>query len=214
VLRVTRNSSMVADEEAAVEQALAAAYGNLRGGLLASIRRQVGDAQLAEDLLHDVFGKALRAIREGRAPGNLVAWLHHVVRTTIVDHYRARRLDIQPMEDEPAAQEPPDVAAFQSLATCLAPLAATLPPLYRNALHAADFQGQRLTALASDEGVTVSAIKSRVSRARGMLRERVLTCCAVSLDATGHVEDFQVRAAADCACAPTAAEANPRASRG
>jgi RNA polymerase sigma-70 factor (ECF subfamily) len=89
------------------------------------------------------------------------------------------------------------VAASQALATCLAPLAATLPPLYRDALHAADFQGQRLTSLAGAEGVTVSAIKSRVSRARGMLRQRVLTCCSVSLHTTGHVEDFQVRAAAD-----------------
>lgn len=197
---MTVERQLGADEQAAAEQALSAAYSHLRGGLLASIRRQVGEPQLAEDLLHDVFGKAVRAIREGRAPGNLVGWLHQVVRTTIVDHYRAQRLDVRPLEYEPAAQEPPDVAAFQALSTCLAPLAATLPPLYRDALHAADFQGQRLTSLAGAEGVTVSAIKSRVSRARGMLRQRVLTCCSVSLDATGHVEDFQVRAAADCAC--------------
>lgn len=210
-VKVTKTPT--AAEHATAEQALATAYLDLRDGLLASIRRQISDLQLAEDLLHDVFGKAVRAIREGRAPGNLPGWLHQVVRTTIVDHFRARRPDVPLMEHEMAAQEPADVAAFQSLATCLTPLAATLPPLYRDALDAVDFQGHRLAAIADAEGVTVSAIKSRVSRARGLLRQRVLTCCAVLLDATGNVEDFQVRASADCACEPTAGGSSPRATQ-
>lgn len=205
--------TQTAAAQAAAEQALVTAYLDLRDGLLASIRRQISDPQLAEDLLHDVFGKAVRAMREGRAPGNLVGWLHQVVRTTIVDHFRARRPDVPLMEYELAAQEPPDEAAFQALATCLTPLAATLPPLYRDALDAADFQGHRLAAIADAEGVTVSAIKSRVSRARGLLRQRVLTCCAVLLDATGYVEDFQVRASADCACEPTAGGSSPRSTQ-
>lgn len=209
LLRVTIDRPLVSAEEATAEQAVSAAYLELREGLLAFIRRHVNDPQVAEDLLHDVFGKAMRAIREGRAPGQLAGWLHQVVRTTVVDHYRARRSDIVSLEQEPAAPESPDEASFQALATCLEPLTATLPPRYRDALYAADFQGHRLAALASAEGVTVSAIKSRVSRARGMLRQRVLTCCEVSLDASGHVEDFHVRTTASCGCGQPAVGATP-----
>lgn len=192
---------MTHQAEPTAEQALSAAYRELRRGLLSTIRRQVRDPQLAEDLLQDVFVKAVRAVRERRAPGHLPAWLHQVVRTTVIDHYRARQLDEQPLEDDPAANEPEDLAAFQSLATCMQPLAATLPPLYRDALLAADFQGQRLaTVAAASGGVTVSAIKSRVSRARALLRHRLLACCAIAHDASGRVEDFRPHARAGCAC--------------
>lgn len=183
------------------EQALSLAYSQLRRGLLASIRHKVRDPQLAEDLLQDVFVKALRALRTGRAPGSLPAWLHQVVSTTVADHYRSRRLEFDSLEEEPADEVPDDVAAFQALATCMEPLVATLPPLYRDALVGADFQGQRLAALADTAGgVSVSAIKSRVSRARAMLRERLLRCCAVVRDTGGQVESFQPHAAAKCAC--------------
>jgi RNA polymerase sigma-70 factor, ECF subfamily len=185
------------------ELALSLAYSQLRRGLLASIRRKVRNPQIAEDLLQDVFVKALRALREGRPPGSLPAWLHQVVRTTVADHYRAGRLEFESLEEEPAAEEPDDVAAFQALATCMEPLAATLPPLYRDALLGADFQGQRLAALADAAGgVSVSAIKSRSSRARAMLRERLLACCEVARDSSGQIESFQAHAAAKCACGP------------
>ena len=83
------------------DQALSTAYSQLRRGLLSTIRRQVRDPQLAEDLLHDVFVKATRALRDGRAPGNLQGWLHQVVRTTVADHYRGARLDVHSLEHDP-----------------------------------------------------------------------------------------------------------------
>lgn len=187
------------------ELALSLAYSQLRRGLLASIRRKVRNPQIAEDLLQDVFVKALRALREGRAPGSLPAWLHQVVRTTVADHYRVGRLEFESLEEEPASEEPEDVAAFQALATCIEPLTATLPPLYRDALLGADFHGQRLAALADAAGgVTVSAIKSRVGRARAMLRERLLTCCTVARDSSGQVESFEAHTDSACNCGPGA----------
>jgi RNA polymerase sigma-70 factor, ECF subfamily len=192
---------MIPGHPSTEEQALSTAYGELRRGLLATIRRQVRDPQLAEDLLQDVFVKAVQAMRDHRAPRHLPAWLHRVVKTTVVDHHRARRLDEQPLDEDPAADEPEDLAARQALATCMEPLAATLPPLYRDALLAADFKGQRLASVAAAAGgVTVSAIKSRVSRARSMLRDRLLVCCKVDIDARGRVEDFQPNAGAGCVC--------------
>jgi len=51
-----------------IEQAapgMAKVYGELRGALLAFLRKHTDDAQAAEDLLHDVVVKALAT---GRAP--------------------------------------------------------------------------------------------------------------------------------------------------
>ncbi len=207
--RTEQRLALAADNEAVLEFRPADAMAAQRyhvtdvasgiAGAMSATRR------LAEALIHDVFMKAVRAIHEGRAPGNLVDWLHQVSWPTITDHYRARRLDVQPLVHEAAVTDAPDSAAFQDLASGLQPLAATLPTLYRVALHSADFQGQRLAVLATTAGVTVSAFKSRVSRARAMLRKRVLVCCPVSLGASGRVADVDIRAPAEagCACAPT-----------
>ncbi len=53
-------------EQGAEAQAWSEAYRQLRSALLATIWRPVSDPQVAEDLLHDVFAKAVRAMREGR----------------------------------------------------------------------------------------------------------------------------------------------------
>ncbi len=180
------------------EQELASAYATLRRGLLASIRYKVRDAQVAEDLLQDVFVKAVKAVREGRAPGNLAAWLHQVVRTTVIDHYRAGKPDTEPLDEDTAQVPSDDLERFQILATCMQPLVMSLPPLYRDAVMAADFQGRALANL--DQGVSVSAAKSRVSRGRALLRERLLQCCTVERSRNGAVEDFQRLEDSDCNC--------------
>ncbi len=184
---------------AAPREDLAAAYGTLRRGLLASIRYKVRDAQVAEDLLQDVFVKAAKAVAEDRVPGNLVAWLHQVVRTTVIDHYRASKPEAEPLDEETThATEAEDLERFQTLATCMQPLVAALPPLYRDAVMAADFQGKSLAHVA--EGVSVSAAKSRVSRGRSLLRERLLQCCTVERTRSGMVEDFRRQSNAQCNC--------------
>lgn len=184
------------------DEALVSAYGELKRGLLASIRYRVRDPQLSEDLLQDVFVKALRLAREGRTPGNLAAWLHQVVRTTVIDHYRSKPPDQVPLEDEPAAVEPDeDLEAFQALASCMQPLVDTLPSPYRETLLAADFEGRTHAAIAAVSGkVTVSAIKTRVSRARRMLRERLLACCDLDRGDAGQLVGFRTHSRQACAC--------------
>lgn len=75
------------------------AYGQLRTALQAYLQRQVGDVGTAEDLVQDVFVKALRAVKEDRAPRDLTAWLYQAARTTLIDYWRTRKpgSDIDPM---------------------------------------------------------------------------------------------------------------------
>jgi RNA polymerase sigma-70 factor (ECF subfamily) len=161
----------------------------------------VGDAALAEDLLHEVFVKALTAKQPPANPGG---WLRTVARTTLADYYRARRL-AEPIDDDHPAPVDSDTRAHEALATCLRPLADALPPLYRDTLLATEFEGRPLRELAAAEGVSLSAIKSRAARARALLKAQVLACCQVEF-AAGLVDDFTQRPGASCqpaSCAPT-----------
>ncbi len=167
--------------------------------MLAYLRKQVADADVAEDLLHEVFLKALAATQRRGAPHNLQGWLYTIARNTVIDYYRAKR-PMDELPDDLLASDPPDNMASQALAHCLRPLAEQLPPLYRDTLLATEFHGKTLQAVANEENVSLSAVKSRASRGRKLLKNSLLACCQVEVSGSGEVLGFQPRkAAVDCA---------------
>lgn len=155
---------------------------------------------VAEDLLHEVFAKALRAIQADRAPANLPGWLYAVARTTVIDHYRAGKPDLEPFdESEPHIEPVDDETMHQALAACLRPMALKLPPIYRDTLVATDFDGRTMQSMAKEAGVSLSAVKSRAGRGRVMLKAKLLECCAVEFSG-GLVRDYHPHSTTPCGC--------------
>jgi RNA polymerase sigma-70 factor, ECF subfamily len=173
-----------------IAQDIALAYQGMRHALLGFLRNRVGDKHLAEDLLHEVFSKALHAIERGDTPANLTNWLYAIARNSVIDHYRAKRPTDSLPEDLTAPASEDSVVA-QDLALCLRPLTESLPPMYRATLLATDFDGLTMQAMADRERVSLSAIKSRASRGRQILKQRLLSCCQVDVSASGQVLDFR-----------------------
>ncbi len=174
------------------ENSLTIPYQDMRHAMLAYLRKHVADSASAEDLLHEVFFKALVAIQGGDNPHNLSGWLYTIARNTLIDYFRAKR-PMDELPDDLLITEPPNNMASQGLANCLKPLAELLPPIYRDTLVAIEFHGKTLQTVATEGNVSLSAVKSRASRGRKLLKERVLTCCKVELSRTGEVLDFQSR---------------------
>lgn len=74
------------------DRSFSTAYRALRGTLLGFLATQIGDAQAAEDLLHDVMLKVLANEQAGcAAPDNVDGWLYTVARNAAIDWHRARR---------------------------------------------------------------------------------------------------------------------------
>lgn len=168
---------------------LAKQYQSLRLGMLSYLRKQVTDPAVAEDLLHEVFLKALAAGERGDTPTHLSGWLYTIARNTVIDFYRAKR-PMTVLPDELAEEEPGNNFSAQALAECLRPLIEQLPPLYRETLLAADLNNKTLQSIAAEWKVSVSAVKSRASRGRKMLKEKLLACCSVEVSRSGEVVDF------------------------
>lgn len=176
---------------------LAAPFQALRRGLLAYLYQRVSDQTVAEDLLQEVFLKALAARKSNTAPKNVTGWLYAIAKNTVVDFYRAKR-PTEPVPDDLAADKPSDDLVQQELSACLLPLTRQLPDIYRDTLIATDFEGRTMKSVASEWKLSVSAIKSRASRAREMLKQKLLECCHVELSVSGAVTDYQVRSASKC----------------
>lgn len=180
------------------------ALARLRGGLRAFVRGKVRDATAVDDIVQDIFVKLASSHQQGRAIGNINGWLHAVARHAIADHFRARHIDTEPFDvDElPSGSDvhADDTRAHQALAGCIAPMVSNLPAPYRDTLAAVDLGNETLASLAAREGLSLSAIKSRAARGRGMLRKKLLACCAVEIQ-QGLVTDYRQKAGTACAAA-------------
>lgn len=160
----------------------------LRGWLI----HQLHDRALAEDLLQDVFLKALRQGSRFCALENARAWLFEVARNTLTDQLRRRRETVELPEQLSAAEaEPP--AAVDHLAQCLPRVLGELSPEDREAITCCDLEGMTQADYAAKLGLSLPGAKSRVQRARARLKAQLATACKVKFDEAGQVCCFTPR---------------------
>lgn len=160
----------------------------LRGWL----RHRLGSAADAEDLLQDVFLKAMRQGERFCAIVNARAWLYEVARNALADRLRLARNTVALPEDLSADAE--EVAVVASLAACLPRVLSELSPEDREAITLCDLERLPQEEYARRKGLSLPGAKSRVQRARKRLRAQLTQACQVRLDAAGQVSDFVPRA--------------------
>lgn len=152
---------------------------------------RLGDAQEADDLLQDLFIKALSRNRQFCEMVNARAWLFAVARNILIDHLRRRKAQVELPEDLQAPHEEP--VPVDTLAACLPRALTELSADDREALTLCDLEGLTQEAYAQLKGLSLPGAKSRVQRARKRLREHLSKVCQVRLDETGRVCCFVAR---------------------
>lgn len=159
--------------------------------LHAFIARRVNDRATADDILQDVFLRTHRRIGELKEGTKLQSWLYQIARNAIVDHYRARRLPSAELEDLAAEEPDTSNSAVRELAECLRPMIEELPAHYREALIMSDLDGLTQREIAERNAISLSGAKSRVQRARAMLKDQLDACCRFDIDQRGHLTGYQ-----------------------
>ena len=164
------------------------------------ILNRVSEPLEAEDILQEVFLKIHRRLHTLRDEERLPAWLYQIAKNTITDHYRLRRPGKSVAEIFDIENEQVETDAELRLAEQMGYYVnACLPEKYAQALFLADLKGLTQQELAQALGLSLSGAKSRVQRARRMLREAFLRCCYFEFDRRGHIIDYGPRPDA-CRC--------------
>jgi len=153
--------------------------------------RAASDAE-ADDLLQDVFLRALRRANGLCGIDNPRAWLFHAARNLLIDRLRLAR-DQVPLPDDLAAEPAPVTPPVESLSQCLPRALSELSAQDREAITLCDIQGMTQQQFAQRIGLSLPAAKSRVQRARARLKSHLTAACQVSLDAAGQVSGFVPR---------------------
>ncbi|NMM18654.1 MAG: sigma-70 family RNA polymerase sigma factor [Rhodoferax sp.] len=159
----------------------------LRGWL----RRRLDNPAEADDLLQDLFLKALSQGEQFCSVQNARAWLFEVARNTLADRLRVTRDTLVLPEDLPAPAD--ELDTVDTLTACLTRVLSELSAEDREAITLCDLQGLSQAEFAQRRGLSLSGAKSRVQRARQRLRERMTQGCQVQLSESGQVSDFVPR---------------------
>ena len=173
-------------------------------GFLAARTRNGADT---EDLLQDVFLRIHRSLPNLHHPEKLQGWVYRIARNAVVDYYRGRRSHEELGAD--MAQEADDISSAVDLTPSLRRFIAQLPLAYREPLERHVFGGMGLAEVAQDLGITLTAAKSRVQRARATLRKMLDECCRFEFDRHGHVIEATPRASSECPGCSSKGSARP-----
>lgn len=146
---------------------------------------QVHDGALADDLLQDVFVKALREGAHFCELDSPRAWLFQVARHAVIDHHRVSKPTVPDVDT--LAQPEVTTRPVDTLTTRLDEALRALDPDDRDVIVRCDIDGQTQAAYAAAHQLTVPAVKSRIQRARARLRHELVQRAAVRFDPQGRV---------------------------
>lgn len=154
------------------------------------LQAQTHDEPLAQDLLQEVFIRAMHQQQAFCDITNTKAWLFRVAGNLVIDQAR-KRMPLPLVDD--LEQEAPEYAVIDSLANCLPRVLDELSPQDSELLKACDIHGMTQQQYATQHGLTLSAVKSRLLRARSKLRRQLTISCQVKLDENQQVCCFTPR---------------------
>ena len=161
--------------------------GELRNYLV----HRLDDRHLAEDLLQDVFVKAMQQGSRFCELDNSRAWLFQVARNALVDYRRLHREIAELPDDIPAPVEQAEPVA--QLSACVARVLSELGHEDRDIIEQCDLNGMKQRDYARSHHLTLAAVKSRLLRARQRMRDTLSVNCKVDLDEQGRVQGYVPR---------------------
>jgi len=133
--------------------------------------RHTSNLHEAEDLVQDTLLHALAHIHELRDPDRLSSWLYRIAERRLVDLIRQDRSAEVPLLIDPLAPDPEVTAMEIGRHADLQRAVRRLPRSLRLPVRLHYIQGRPLQEVAQALGTTITAIKSRLYRARHKLRE-------------------------------------------
>lgn len=159
------------------------------------VYRKVKDKALAEDIVQDVFLKVHAKLGQLKDSEKVSSWIYQITRNTITDYYRSKSKSIlfQDLDWDSDHQLLNDCVSG-----CLQEMLLTLPEKYREAIALTEIENLSQTNLAERLNISYSGAKSRVQRARQMLRDKMEEQYNIKMDAYGNVIVCENREACSC----------------
>jgi RNA polymerase sigma-70 factor, ECF subfamily len=159
-------------------------WNSVQSELKGFVFKRVKDKALTEDIVHDVFLKVQGKIHQVKESDKLFGWIYQITRNTITDHYRKNSKVIKPSDLDWESAAP---NFNECVSVVIVELIPTLPEKYRIPLEMTEIQNLSQLEVAEKLNLSYTAAKTRVQRARKLLREKIDEVLVVKTDGYGNV---------------------------
>ncbi len=162
-------------------QAWARLYHDHYDGLHRHVTYMVGNPTVAEDLVQEVFARAVVSVASYDGRSSFATWLRGIASNVIRMHWRSQsrrqsaydRLEQTLDSVEARAKAPDDVHLQSTRANALLAALDSLPANLREAFVALELQQRPAEEVASELGISPGNLRVRASRARTRVRDEL-----------------------------------------
>ena len=160
------------------EEALELLYRAYAPAVLAFVRARVADPLAAEEVAADTWLGCWRSAAGFRGESRVLTWLLSIAKRHVYMRVRKKHIPLCPLDDEARgipddADSPEDAVIAQAGVEELMEAIGALPPELCETVRFAWLYGLSYAEIANISDVAEGTVKSRVSRARRLLRERL-----------------------------------------
>ncbi|MGB6154136.1 MAG: sigma-70 family RNA polymerase sigma factor [Pricia sp.] len=152
---------------------------------------KVKNEQASKDLHQEVFLKVQTKIHQLKHTSKLTSWVYQIARNTILDHFRKSSSKHSQIDDLDIPETVGEDFDYSRLSACINQKIETLSAEHKEAVMLTSFQDYSQKQLAEHLKISYSGTKSRVQKAREILKENILDCPNVASDKTGKLLDFE-----------------------
>lgn len=150
-------------------------YRSLGAKMLGVCLRYAKDHYEAEDMLQMGFVKVFQKVSEFRGEGSFEGWIRRIMVNTAIETYRKNQRTLSVVDIDEVYDEPQSMFDMSGLETKdLLNLIKNLPGGYRMVFNMYVIEGYSHKEIGERLGITEGASKSQLSRARAILKEKVL----------------------------------------
>lgn len=157
------------------------------------VRKHIANEEHAEEITQDVLLKIFSGIGSLKDNSRIQPWIYQIARNAIIDYYRKTDKSIEFVElfEEVEDNSNEDQNSNKEIAGCLKAMIESLPDKYKEAILQVELNDLTHKELAELLGISISGAKSRVQRARKMLKEMLTSCCSLEFDVMGNIIDYK-----------------------
>lgn len=146
------------------------------------IQSRFGNETLAEETVQEVLLKMYKSCCSGKEINNINSWLFQISKNAALDIIKKETRGSNTIVSEPETNE---LDNLEEVTSVMKPLISLLPEKYAVPLRMSDIENIPHQEISEYLNLGLSATKSRIQRARKLLKDKIISCFNLELDKNG-----------------------------
>lgn len=165
-------------------------WSDYKNGLKFYILKKVKDKDIANNLSHEVLMKIYNSCCSNNEIKNVRSWMFQIAHNTTIDYLKKEN---KFTNEIPEIFEKDENNSYMEVEELIKPLIELLPEKYAVPLQLSDIEEIKQIEVSIKINLSLTATKSRIQRARKLLKEKIIECCNLELDEKGNLLSLEIK---------------------